>query len=159
MENQNKIIIHFVKTRSLFDRVIQFITWAKYSHVAMTLPSGVCWQSSPFKGVYDSKFKGKKNGFDNYEITVTDLELQKITEFCQAQDGKGYDWTGVSRFVFRQSMDDWGRSRWFCSEFVFSAFKHAGIRLLNLRAAKVDPGALATSPLLVKTRATKLKFT
>lgn len=76
------------------------------------------FSSSPRDG--GVRFKSIVPG-DSWEI----IDLGEISEFrirnwCQLQDGKKYDWTGVLGFLFPTHPD---KNRWFCSEICLKALQ------------------------------------
>jgi uncharacterized protein YycO len=71
------------------------------------------------------------------------------TKFLVAQLGKNYDYEAIVRFLTREPINRWNKSKWFCSELAFEASLVAGRRLLeNCAAWEIPPRDIPRSPLL-----------
>jgi hypothetical protein len=93
-------------------------------------------------------------GIDRYDVPgMTATQWETALAFALSAVGRGYDWWSIIRFVSRRRMPH--NDRWFCSELVFAALSHAGVRLLERIAPwEVSPGLLSISPLLRLANAT-----
>lgn len=128
-------------------KLVRWQTRAPYSHAALVLPGQVqVIESYPGRGVRVRRLDYTDwENIDLYDIEgmTPDLSRQCIA-FAERERGKGYDWRSVLRFVSRTPARENGR--WFCSELVFAACLHVGIRLLaRIEAHNVSPGHLALS--------------
>ena len=87
-------------------------------------------------------------GVTRYEVpTMSRTQWEDAIAFALAEVGKGYDYWAIVRFVSRRRMPD--NDRWFCSELVFAALAHVGVRIFErIEPWAVSPGLLAISPLL-----------
>ncbi|WP_448577461.1 YiiX/YebB-like N1pC/P60 family cysteine hydrolase [Thermosphaera sp.] len=137
---------------SLLSRLIRWRTWSEYSHVALEIHRGEivdAWKGgvrlirSPFEG------HDPETVVEAYEIAgLRPEQAARAALFARAQIGKPYDYWGVLRFIIRRDPTQ-PNDRWFCSELVFAALLHGGVRLLErVPAHRASPGDLARSPLL-----------
>jgi len=131
-------------------RLIKFGTRFDYSHSAyFSLETFTVWESWG-KGVCEAapwEHHHPETQIDLYSLEVTVDQKHQIERFLAEQDGKKYDLPGVLGWPLPwvgQRTD-----RWFCSELIFAAFLSAEVVLLKqVKASRVSPGLLATSPLL-----------
>lgn len=143
-------MIAIYQGRSLLSRYIRWRTWSDYSHAAYVFPDWSvveAWR----KGVTHSpnvlSYHHPETVVHLYMVDMTADQLWLVQDFLLSQVGKGYDWSGLFGFTVRAPFQS--PERWFCSELIFAAFLHAGIKLLaNVDSWMVTPGMLATSPRL-----------
>jgi len=152
---QNQPAILLYRGTSLIDRLIKWQTRSMYSHAAILLPNGNIIESYPGIGVRlrESKINGwdfdcDLNCFvDLYDVPeATPAQWLRAIDFCYAENGAGYDWKGIARFVTRLPGGD--PQRWFCSELVAAAFRAAGVPLL----ARIEPWAVSPELLSISTK-------
>jgi hypothetical protein len=146
-------MIALYKGTSLISKLIRWRTWSDYSHAAWIRDNGevieawtdgVCKRSS----IHVGHTPGTKIELFTVELTLT--QKMNLECFLDRQIGKSYDWRGIGKFISRR--DGNNQDRWFCSELVAAAFKHAGVPLLlRIPVYKIDPGMLSYSPLLQHT--------
>ena len=130
--------------------VVRWFTRSPYSHAAVEIMDGIVIESWQGRGVQQVHLKDRKT-IDEYEVEVTDEQLEKILAFLRSKIGKSYDYWGIVGFVIRLPLGT--KDRWFCSELVFAAFKFAEINLLlRVEATAVSPALLSMSPLLVNVK-------
>ena len=126
------LTIRLTASRNLACWFIRKLTWSEYSHVEIgvyrkgrlgwvgALPEGVVWK--PYD--YDPHC--------NYAIATIDCTYEqkaKVAEFIKAQMGKPYDFGAICGIWLHR---DWAKpDRWFCSELVAAACRHAGIKLVG----------------------------
>lgn len=131
-----------------------FIRWqsrSPYSHASLLFSDGVVIESKEFKGVHSLPKLDPPKGsrVQLYKVNCTPRQEHAVRSFMQSQDGKGYDYLAVLRFISRTPVEHWQKHRWFCSEIVFYALRLAGILLLiNVEPWEVSPEILSLSPLL-----------
>ena len=142
-------------------KLIRWMSWSEYSHVAWLMADGSvieAW-SPKVRQVYSPNF-GHKPGtvVDMFEIPVLSIDEQaNIEAFLVTKLGASYDWKSVFRFLPRIKQAKSSESKWFCSEIIFDAMKFAGIKLFReIEGYKITPGMLVTSPLLRKVRTFKV---
>jgi len=144
------IYIGQYRGKSLMSRLIRWRTWSDISHTAAFLPDLATVIEAWGGGVVCRPWLvGHTPGteINLYRVTCSKEQEQRFYRFLQDQLGKGYDFTGLLGFVSRSRVED--KDRWFCSELIFAAARHAGIDLLaRIEPYQVDPGTLNTSPLL-----------
>lgn len=154
-------MIAFYRGKSLISRIIRFINWSNYSHVAYLAPDGTCyeaWRGSVQKwsGVEAnaSLFTAHTPGtvIDLYDLVtpLTESQTAKIVAWMESQKGKKYDYWSIVHFITRRPEWTSSQDKWFCSELVAAAFQKVGRPLLNTDAWKIYPGMLAYSTELVK---------
>lgn len=137
-------------------RLIRFQTRSCYSHAAFidTATHEVFESTIRGKGVQGWIPAGKLHTAGTVVdvfVPVTPLSMDeehRLRLWLAIQQGKGYDFLGILRFIDRRRHVDNDR-RWFCSELVFSGFLDLGRALLvHIPAYAVAPAHLAWSPLL-----------
>ncbi|MEW6306060.1 MAG: hypothetical protein AB1705_21495 [Verrucomicrobiota bacterium] len=139
----------------MIGRLIRWQTRSPYSHASIVFEGGRVIESREFIGVRQLASLQPQPGerIDLYRVPLTGDQCEAIRAFLYAQLGKPYDYTSVLRFISRRKASRESGHRWFCSELVFAAFHHAGVRLLDrVEPWAVSPGLLSLSPLLVPAR-------
>lgn len=122
---------------NLIDTLVCKWTNSIYSHVEIVFTTGISFSSSPRDGgcrykaiVYDDAI------WDYIDLNITKQCEDVIMKFCDSQNGKGYDWSGIILSqVFPLNIDE--PNKWTCSELVAKClnYKHP---------AKYNPGNLYT---------------
>lgn len=112
-------------------KAIQLWTRSKYFHVEIIIDN--VWISSgpTYGGVYLKELKPLNvNSYDyiNIDVDVSNEQLEKLFKFLEAQEGSGYDWSGI---IFSQTFDfnTHNGVKWFCSEIVAEILKRLGVKL------------------------------
>lgn len=131
--------------------LVKWQTRSEYSHAALLIPgTKTVIESYPFVGVRKRELTSKDwTRIHAYRVPeMTARQWQGAIQFAESQLGCGYDWRNVLRFVSRLP----GREnlRWFCSELVHESIARTYRSLLQKPSCYVDPGDLATSPLVTK---------
>lgn len=142
------------------DPIASLVRWqtrSQYSHAALLIPgTNTVIESFPFVGV--RKRELSSNDWTRiHAFAVPDMtakQWQGSIQWAEAQLGSGYDWRNVLRFVSRLPGRD--NQRWFCSELVHEAIAKTYRSLLQKPSCYVDPGELATSPLVARDEAFEL---
>jgi uncharacterized protein YycO len=133
--------------RGIVSTLIRWQTRGRYSHAALLTPGGEIIESWQFAGV---RIKTITDWRDVDRFTIPSMsgeQWNRALDFALSQVGKRYDYVGVARFISRERSPDNGR--WFCSELVDAALRHAGVHLFErIESAEISPGLLAISPLL-----------
>lgn len=140
----------FYQGRSFVSRLIRFVTWGKYSHVAVILddgrileawhkPSGVRWISHLGDG---HQVGTLVDVFDVPELPFP----HSATAAAADMIGMKYDFAGLLGFVVRRRTQD--SNRLFCSEAAVMLAAIGGVELIRAPAWKVSPSLLATSAVL-----------
>ena len=141
-------IVLFKDSDTFIARAIKWQTWSDYCHAALLFNSNYLIESVGGKGVIDRYVTAADlENSDIFDVVGIDEEHKSVVfEFASSCIGKKYDYLGCVRFATRTKplLDD----RYFCSELVAAAFIKAEYPLLLKPASKVDPGDLATSPLV-----------
>jgi hypothetical protein len=128
------ITFYFTKSDTLIGKLIRFTSGGKYNHVSIGI-NGYIYQAKMDYGVTKVRCDRDYNAVD--WLHVWDIDVQRVSEFLDAQVGKKYDWLGVISFlwVFIQQ----GRERWFCSELAtVSLMKGLGKEEYNQRQSPID---------------------
>lgn len=146
------MLIALHKGRGFIGRLIQWQTRSVYSHASVVLRGldGPVIESREFQGVRElPQLDLVSEDVDLFSALTRASEREMVRAFLYRQVGKPYDYSMVARFISRRQASRRESGRWFCSELVFAAFLHAGIRLLDrIEPWAVSPGLLALSPLL-----------
>lgn len=150
--------IALYRGKGIVSKLILWQSRGKFSHAAVVLADNSVIESK--EGSLSPLWRGGVRRRAHYlpiegetctlfDVMTTPVQEREIVNFLQEQIGKGYDYLSILRFITRQNTNSYTRGTWFCSELVFSAFRHAGINLLSrIDAWAVSPGQLATSPFL-----------
>lgn len=146
--------IALYRGKGIVSNLILWQTRGEVSHAALVLPDNSVIESREFKGV-QRRAHYRISGVKCYlfDVPTTPLQDMAIVAFAEEQliMCKGwwcYDYLSIARFITRSDSDLYTRGHWFCSEFVFAAFKHAEIDLLaRIQDWKVNPQHLFNSPL------------
>lgn len=149
------MILAYKGTSFFPSRIIRWMSWSEYSHVAWEMKDGrVIEAYQPVVRLTPSLHYGHKPGtvVERFEIAgLTPAQRIKLESFLMRQIGKPYDWASVFRFIPRWAESQKSRNAWFCSELLLVACNYAGVKLFNgLESYKVMPGVLVLSPLLSK---------
>lgn len=131
--------------RGLISTLIRWQSRGQYSHAAILMPDGQIVESWQGAGVR-VKTLSDWEGIDRYTIPgMSPDQWDDAIAYALDQVGAGYDYLGVLRFISRRPSPT--NDRWFCSELVFSALRHAGVDLFQrIDPWAVSPGLLAISP-------------
>lgn len=143
--------IALFKGNGFISKLIRWQTRGMYSHAALILNDGTVVESREFVGVrhVPDIIRDKGEEVDIFAIDTTPAQDSTIAAFALEQVGKKYNYVGVFRFLTRQRWSASERDKWFCSELVYSAFKHAGLSLFReTEAWEVDPEFLSRSSAL-----------
>lgn len=135
--------------RGAISALIRWQTRGNYSHAALMDASDgsiiEAWQGA---GVRRRRLEDW-SGVDAFNVQGMTPEMwAEACAWAASHIGDRYDYRSVFRFMTRKdcSPDD----VWFCSEIVFAALEHVGIRLLRTDAWRVSPEMLSMSPLLIQ---------
>ena len=152
------IYVAFYKGKSFWpSRLIRWITWSDYSHVAVQFPdeNGVVYEAwaSGIRCVASLSAQHQPGtSVDIFTIEVDQTSYDLIIQALQSKLGNPYDWTGVFRFfaiarLFMSKDPTYSELvRWFCSEYVAWAFFQGFVRILNKPFWKQSPADQAASP-------------
>lgn len=147
------IYILLYRGKSWVSKLIRFQTRSVYSHASLYVPKIGNFEAWHKGGVRctDSPSVGHTPGtpVDAFRVTMAQVHAEQIIQFVQGQVGKDYDFRSVFRFLTRRPEHPTDKNKWFCSELVFAAFEHGGIKLLErIEPWAVSPAILSYSPYL-----------
>jgi uncharacterized protein YycO len=133
--------IALFRSGSWVSRGIRWFTRGTYSHAALVTDAGTVWESRERTKTWKGgvrKLASLAEAADPgdvvhvFEVETSAEEDAEILKFAQSQEGHGYDYWGLVRFLDRRSDEaDEKAGTWFCSEFVHAAFRAAGIELFE----------------------------
>jgi hypothetical protein len=113
--------------------------WTKsiYSHVEIVFSTGISFSSSPRDGgcrykaiVYDDAI------WDYIDLSISKQYEDNIMKFCNSQNGKGYDWTGIFLSqIFPLDISE--PNKWTCSELVAKCLNYK-------KPSQYNPGNIYT---------------
>lgn len=113
------VTFHAHRDTSPLSRLIQVVTWGKFSHVSVEV-CGLTYEVRPGKGVYATT--KPKNVVESLEIEATDEAA--LAKWLQLQIGKRYDWVAVAGFVLWQWLPPI-KGYWYCSELAMVVLQKA----------------------------------
>jgi uncharacterized protein YycO len=148
--------IVFCRNAGIISKLIRWRTLGRWSHVGIIagFVQGKVGHvpivlSAQGKGITDEPlYEWPKDKAFLRVRDITDTQVDAALDFADLQRGKPYDFCGLVDFLtFRKHQRE---DRWFCSELVFAALRHAGIDLFGGRKDKafVSPGDIYENPLL-----------
>ena len=144
-----KVKVLLYRGTGFVSQIIRWRTWGDYAHVAM-LVRGKVYESIEGKGVVSAMqdyHLGKRLPTKVLQIELPSVVVDKIEEWCKSKVGDKYDYTAIYGFIVRR--DRQSNGKWFCSEYVTEAFKHAGVDLfLRTPSWKISPQLVSISPML-----------
>jgi len=127
----------FARNHRIGSLLIRLFTVGNWSHVGILTPHGVVETTWP-RGVHLTplkEFNARNSTTEVVDIGVPD-ELAAV-RWLIAQLGKGYDWSAILGFMFRES---WARpNRWFCSELLEGACIAGGRRRFREKLHRITP--------------------
>jgi hypothetical protein len=130
--------VAFLHGTGIVDEAIQWWSHGDFCHCQVILNDGSSWGCSPWypKSVQFMNFTYDSN-WTFIEIPTTPEQDRILINFCQQEQGCGYDWAGI---VFSQILPfGWqSKSRYFCSEAVLALLQQIGIGL-ELQPYRYDP--------------------
>lgn len=141
----------FYRGRSFISRLIRWVTWGKYSHVAVILDDGrilEAWHEPNGVRWIEHLGEGHQPGTLVDVFTVPPLRVPLASMFAAEQMiGARYDFLGILGFAFRRRLHV--RGKWFCSEAAAHICWSGGVSLIRgVPEYKISPSLLASSPLL-----------
>jgi len=108
---------------------IRVWTWSKWSHAELVI-DGVCWSSSARDGgVRHKKIDLASGRWDVFELDLSDDEIARALAWFVKNNGKGYDYLNIGRFVLPILGQD--RDRYVCFESIGAALCFAGAHRLT----------------------------
>lgn len=138
--------ILFTRRGTLTCRVIRFLTWSQWSHVAVVIGDRV-YEAMAATGVRCTTWQAALDGVTRHDLLSAGGADPVLAEaFLRAQVGKPYDWTAICGMFMRR---DWQRDdRWECTELAAAALLAGGLQPFRKPMNRVVPEDLWTSPLL-----------
>ena len=128
------IDIRFVAEDTIFSRVINWFTQAKFSHVGAMMINGQPYEVGARLFADGAKAGGVQSRPANYakftrqqtlSFSVNGFQFDTFWAFIRAQMGKPYDKTAILGFLTERDWHD--PKAWFCSELITAALEKAGI--------------------------------
>lgn len=139
MDTKLKVAFYIGKGK-FSDEVIRWWTKSRYSHVELIL-DGLLFSADAWENRV--RFTNSYNPL-NWEIIdlggLTDKQFSDISNFCNSQLGKKYDWLGVFGFVFPFIKQN--SKKWFCSEICGAGLKLVGKVPVTTKTSKLPPQGL-----------------
>lgn len=145
------MVIALHRGKGLVARLIKWQTRSQYSHASAVLSDGRVVEAREGVGVQVLPGMPVTEDVDYFEIDGLTWDQERTAEeFLLEQEGKGYDYTMIARFLTRRQEARSSTGKWFCSELVFAALRKAGMVLLaRMEPWRVAPGHLEMSPRLL----------
>jgi hypothetical protein len=143
-----RVPVLLYQAEGLIAAAIRWQTRSPWSHAALVL-NGDLYEAREGRLVARRPLTRADAEATWFTVTVTVEQYLAMLAFAEEQLGKGYDYTMVARFLSRRQASRASSLKWFCSEYVFAIFHHAGLDLLaRTECWEVSPGLLGRSPLL-----------
>ena len=142
------MILQFVTSETLSDRIIRFMTKSPFSHVDIVLDNGLLGARLN-GGVKIRNFDYMKfSKVVKYKVDIPDDASKVAIQAAISQIGKPYDWRAVFSWLF--FMREWDDpNKWFCSELIAWAIHQAHYSITNWSHSKmVSPQDLLYSTML-----------
>lgn len=147
------------KGKSFFpSKLIKWITWGDYSHVAIMLPdeAGLVYEAWDSVGVRRVNSLSDRHS----DGTVVDVKYIKVSEEAYkdiiwaliSQLGKKYDFRGVFRFppilrlFVKEASSTAEQEKWFCSEYGCWAFSKSKVTIQEKPFNRISPSDAMASP-------------
>jgi hypothetical protein len=151
----HRVKVHLFEGSGVIGCLIRWRTWRKYAHAAIEI-DGMLYEAveNPFPNggvikndVSESWIPGRqKPSLTLVSETLSDSNVQSMTNFLEECVGKKYDYWAVLAFISRRKERISSKDKYFCSELVCEAFKWIDKPLFNnLHCRKVSPGLIANS--------------
>ncbi len=164
-DDYKKVYILLSKTETVPSNLIKFMTREPYCHTSLALDIGLDeMYSFARKGVYNPFNSGfiseniEKGIFGRhkgtrcvvYELKVTGRQYehiqQELARFKKHPDRYGYNFMGVFSVFFHLAYER--EYNFFCSQFVASVLKNAGVDMFHKKPGLVRPGDFRRCPAL-----------
>lgn len=142
--------VYFTRRCHWTSYLIRLLSWSHFSHVEVEI-KGEFYSANGKKGVYRrtrAAFYASQDMIESWEVRdVSNVQVEALIRFLNAQRGKPYDYfAALGLGLWRR---DWyhNENRWFCSELIDAAFKHAAHPLTNddFASYRLTPNDLRTS--------------
>ncbi len=122
-------ILFYSKRGLFFAPLVRLQTRGWTSHVSIRFLDGDVMEALPFKGVVRRPYGPEDYAAKIIRVEVSREEYYEIRSWFLSQEGKGYDYWGISRFITR--IPHRTNNKWFCSGFIFEGFRQGNIYLLE----------------------------
>lgn len=129
--------IWFCHSKTWIGRLIQWITFSKWCHVAIQV-GGVIYEADMRGGVRTVSTDTFHDAWDQtvpLELDVPDTGA--LVRFLRLQLGKDYDWMALVALPWREDWQD--PEHWFCSELVAAALVKGGLPDFAVEKSRITP--------------------
>ncbi len=134
-----KVTLAFEKGTSLIARVIQLVTWSKYSHVEIIIEDNWISSGEPAGvGLKVRPLRKLKNRYEYIEVEVDNRYLQNVYDFIEENKNTSYDYLG-SIFGGGFNIDIHYKDKWFCSELVAMILRRFNVSSIDQPASTYSP--------------------
>ncbi len=118
----DKVTIVYSNSSKILSKLIQIVTWSKWSHVAMLTEDGKNVIEAVGHGVREIPLKDFVKDKRRYTFQTYNVNSKStVIEFARSQIGKKYDFSALFGIFFKR---DWEKNnRWFCSELVTASLQ------------------------------------
>lgn len=142
----NHILLY--KGRGVLSSAIRRATRGKYSHASICFNLTQIYESWQGSGTRTKVIDDWRN-VDIFQVPeCTEEQWTSIRDWLDGELDKPYDYRSIVNYILHRKVEQ-SPDRWFCSELVFQAFLHSGIKLLNVTSDTiVHPSMLSWSPLV-----------
>lgn len=131
---------------SLLDKLVRLVTCSRFSHCELVFSDGLLCSDGWMFGAAPGEGARYKHlsaiDCDDYEfvtVPISALDELAISLFCRDEEGDGYDYPGVFRFLLPWVSES--PDKWFCSELCAAALRYGG-KLPGVVPSRVTPGQL-----------------
>jgi len=131
------IRIWFCRSKTLAGRLIRWVTFSRWNHVAVEI-NGLVYEADMLEGVRTVPVRQFKRMWTDTEARDIDVpDKVAAFRFLQAQLGKPYDRLAILAMPFWRDWQD--PDKWFCSEFIARFLVEGGHRDFFIEKHRIWP--------------------
>lgn len=141
-----KVRVVFSRRPTFSSWLLRRFLWSDWSHCGVEI-DGHVYEATAKHGVIRRsllEFKRGTDGYDEFEVTVTESQKRLLLVAATTQLGRGYDWFGALGIAFHRRWDE--DDLWFCSELVAWLFNQIGKPLVYKPGWRVTPPDIYQTP-------------
>ena len=131
------IRIWFCRSKTLAGRLIRWVTFSRWNHVAVEI-NGLVYEADMLEGVRTVPVRQFKRMWTEVQYLDVYVRDQAATiRWLNQQLGKPYDFMAILALPFRATWQH--PHKWFCSELVAKALAVGGLREFAIEKFRITP--------------------